>query len=352
MSARIPALIVGGTGYVAGELLRLTAQHPHFDFAGVASASQAGTAVAAAFPHLATVLGDQVFLDQAQLVARFPAGPLALFSAAPHGVSAALIAGLVADAAARGTELHVVDVSSDFRFADPAAFEAVYRQPHGAPALLGQFSSALPEHLPGTPTAHVGHPGCFATSMLLGMVPLLAGGYVEPAFTAVGVTGSTGAGRTPLATTHHPERHSNLFAYNPLRHRHGPEVTALCARLTGTVPVLHFVPHSGPFARGIHMTLQASLVRPMGDDALREALAAYYAASPFVRVVDGTPRIKDVAGSNHAHIGVATQGGHLAVFVVIDNLIKGAAGGAVQWMNRLFGLPEDAGLAAPAPGWI
>mgnify|MGYP000919649871 CR=1 FL=1 len=352
MSGRIPTLIIGGTGYVAGEFLRLVGQHPDLELAGVSSESQAGTPVRAAFPHLAPVTGDLPFISQEELAARIRGPRVALFSAAPHVVSAGVIGTMVKAAAAAGTRLTVVDASSDFRFRQAADFEAVYKHSHGAPELLGQFTCALPEHVAGIPGPHVGHPGCFASSMLAGLVPLLKLGLLDGPVYASGITGSTGAGRTPIATTHHPERHSNLFAYNPLGHRHAPEVVQICRELTGTGPELNFVPHSGPFARGIHMTLQGRLARRATADQLREALAGFYAGQPFVRVVDGAPRVKDVAGSNYCHIGVAASGGSFVVLVALDNLIKGAAGGAVQWMNRLLGLPETAGLAAPAPGWI
>lgn len=352
MSERIPALIVGGTGYVAGELLRLVAGHPQLELHGVSSETAAGTLVSAAFPHLAPLLRAEGFITQTDLAARMTAPRMALFAAAPHGVSAGVIATLLQAAATRQCKLTIVDVSSDFRFRDAADFQAVYNTPHGAPELLSQFSCALPEHVSGIPGPHIGHPGCFATSMLAGIVPMLKLDLCEPHVCASGITGSTGAGRTPTTTTHHPERHSNLFAYNPLRHRHAPEVVQICAQLTGVTPELNFVPHSGPFARGIHMTLQARLKTPQTSDELREKLASFYAGCDFVRVVDGLPRVKDVAGSNYCHIGVESAGRNVAVMVTIDNLIKGAAGGAVQWMNRLLGLPEAAGLDAPAPGWI
>lgn len=352
MSTRTPTLIVGGTGYVAGELVRLVAQHPQLELAGVSSESQAGTPVSAAFPHLAPVAKNLPFITQAELAARINGPRVALFSAAPHVVSAGVVATLLKAAKARGSQATIVDLSSDFRFRNAADFQAVYREPHGAPELLPQFICALPEHVPGIPGAHVGHPGCFATSMLAGLVPLLKLGLTVGPVYAVGVTGSTGAGRSPIATTHHPERHSNLFAYNPLMHRHTPEVVQICQQLTGVAPELNFVPHSGPFARGIHMTLQGRLTQPQTADQLREAFAHFYAGHEFVRVVDGTPRVKDVAGSNYCHIGVAVSGHSVAVLVVIDNLVKGAAGGAVQWMNRLLGLPESAGLTAPALGWL
>ncbi|MEQ1801139.1 MAG: N-acetyl-gamma-glutamyl-phosphate reductase [Gammaproteobacteria bacterium] len=354
MSTRIPALIIGGTGYVAGEFLRLVGQHPGLALAGVSSESQAGTPVSAAFPHLAPVVKDLPFVSQAELAARIRGPKVALFSAAPHVVSAGIVATMLQAAEASGSKLTVVDASSDFRFRNAADFEAVYRQPHGAPGLLPRFTCALPEHVTGIPGPHVGHPGCFATSMLAGLVPLLKLGLTDGPVYASGVTGSTGAGRTPIATTHHPERHANLFAYNPLKHRHAPEVVQICRELTGVAPDLNFVPHSGPFARGIHMTLQGRLTRAQSGDQLRDAFAQFYAGQEFVRVVDGAPRVKDVAGSNYCHIGVAASGSSesFVVLVAIDNLVKGAAGGAVQWMNRLLGLPESAGLTAPAPGWI
>ncbi|MCB1596158.1 MAG: N-acetyl-gamma-glutamyl-phosphate reductase [Gammaproteobacteria bacterium] len=352
MSERIPALIVGGTGYVAGELLRLVAGHPQLELHGVSSETAAGTAISAAFPHLAPLLKAEGFITQADLAARMTSPRMALFAAAPHAVSAGVIATLLQAAEARQCRLTVVDVSSDFRFRNAVDFQAVYKTPHGAPELLPLFSCALPEHVSGIPGPHIGHPGCFATSMLAGAVPLLKLGICEPRIYATGITGSTGAGRTPTPTTHHPERHSNLFAYNPLRHRHAPEVVQICAQLTGVAPELNFVPHSGPFARGIHMTLQARLKAPQTSDELRDRLAAFYAGCEFVQVVDGMPRIKDVAGSNYCHIGVECSGHSVAVMVTLDNLIKGAAGGAVQWMNRLLGLPEKTGLDAPAPGWI
>jgi N-acetyl-gamma-glutamyl-phosphate reductase len=177
-------------------------------------------------------------------------------------------------------------------------------------------------------------------------------GIVDGEVFAFGLTGSTGSGREPKETTHHPERHSNLFAYQPLVHRHVPEMTELAEKASGVRPEIHFVPHSGPFARGIHTTIQGDLRTPLDAEAIRSELSRFYAGSPLVRVVPGAPRVKDVAGSSYAHLGVAVEGDALAVFSVIDNLLKGASGGGVQWLNRMLGFPESAGLTQPAPGWI
>ena len=254
--SKIATLILGGTGYVAGELLRLIVGHPRLELAGVMSESRAGARIRDTFPQLQANVGDMTFGTKAELLDLLT-GQVALFSAAPHGASAALVGEFIERADDNACRLNVVDVSADFRFADADAYAAVYGQPHGAPDLLAQFASGVPEHMARTDRTHVGHPGCFATSLLLAAVPLLQLELAGPEMFAVGITGSTGSGRTPTAGTHHPERHSNLFAYKPLVHRHAPEVTGLCEQATGRRPALRFIPHSGPFARGIHLTLQA-----------------------------------------------------------------------------------------------
>ncbi len=352
MTARIPTLVLGGTGYVSGELLRLIAGHPHFELAGVMSDSQPGEPVGKSFPHLAAVLHDAKFKSQAeieQLIATLPRS--ALFSAAPHGAAAALIDSLLARAEAAGTEPRVVDISADFRYATAAEYEAVYKHPHGAPQRLAQFSCAVPEHLARLTTTHVGHPGCFSTATLLASVPLLASGWIEPRLFVAAVTGSTGSGRKASDGTHHPLRHSDMYAYGALSHRHIPEITACAKAASGVTADYAFVPHSGPFARGIHATVQATLTSPRDTAQVLGMLREFYAGRPFVRVLDTPPRIKDIAASNYAHLSAVANGRTVAVLSAVDNLNKGAAGGAMQWMNRLFDLPDTAGLTAPAAGW-
>jgi N-acetyl-gamma-glutamyl-phosphate reductase len=352
MTAAIPAIVLGGTGYVAGELLRLLAAHPQFELAGVLSDSQPGESVARAFPHLASAYPQEAFRSQQdieRLIAGLPRS--ALFSAAPHGVSAALIDALLKTAASAGTQPRVVDISADFRYSTAEAYEAVYRHPHGAPARIKEFTCAVPEHLSRADTPHIAHPGCFATSILLASVPLLAAKLVEPALFVSGLTGSTGSGRKPVEGTHHPLRHGDLYSYNALAHRHAPEVTACAKAATGIEAEFAFVPHSGPFARGIHTTVQARLRSPADTQKVLGVLRDFYAGRPFVRVTEQAPRIKDIVASNYAHLSATSNGRTLAVMCAVDNLNKGAAGGAVQWMNRLFDLPETTGLTAPAAGW-
>ena len=209
----------------------------------------------------------------------------------------------------------------------------------------------MPEHLQAAPTRHVAHPGCFATATLLASVPLLAMRLVTPTLFVAGVTGSTGSGRKPVEGTHHPTRHSDLYSYNALAHRHIPEIVACARAASGVDAEIAFVPHSGPFARGMHVTVQATLTNPLDTAAAIARLREFYRGSPFVRVLDSAPRVKDVVASNYAHLSASANGRTIAVMCVVDNLNKGAAGGAMQWMNRLCGLPETAGLTAPAAGW-
>jgi N-acetyl-gamma-glutamyl-phosphate reductase common form len=352
MANKIPAIVLGGTGYVSGELIRLISGHPGFALAGILSDSSPGELAGKSFPHLAGTLGETTFKSQTDIAALIAKEPTsAVFCAAPHGAAAALIDTLLKAGEAAGTKPRIVDISADFRYATQEAYEAVYKHPHGAPQRLKLFTCAVPEHLKSAPTPHVAHPGCFSTSILLASVPLIASGWIEPTLFVSGVTGSTGSGRKPVEGTHHPTRHSDLYSYGALGHRHTPEITALAKAATGIDADYSFVPHSGPFARGIHATVQARLKSPRDAAAVIGMLREYYRGAPFVRVLDNAPRVKDIVASNYAHLSAAANGRTVAVMSVVDNLNKGAAGGAVQWMNRLFNLPETAGLTAPAPGW-
>jgi N-acetyl-gamma-glutamyl-phosphate reductase len=349
---RIPAIVLGGSGYVAGEFLRLIAGHPGLTLGGVVSTSQAGEAVAKTFPHLAPAYPDARFVSLEAVIGRLGTAPRwLLLSGAPHGASAGLVDKLLRAAADAGVELVVVDASADFRFADAAAYEAVYGHAHETPALLKDFTCAVPEQLDEITTPHAAHPGCFATTMLLPIVPLAALGLADEFFVSA-VTGSTGAGRTPRDTTHHPFRQSNMFAYQALKHRHAPEVRALIKATTGRDVRLKFVPHSGPFARGIHATIFLQAKERTTAAQVNDALREYYRGATFVRVDNEPPKMKDIAATNYAALHAVADGDTIVVFSVTDNLLKGAAGGSLQWANRLLGFPESAGLAAPAAGWL
>jgi len=352
MSGRIPAVVLGGSGYVAGELLRLLAAHPGFELAGAMSDSKPGESVASAFPHLQSAYPHARFKSRAEIEAVLAEAPrAAILSAAPHGVAAPLIDGLLSAAQAAGRSPRVVDISADFRYRSADAYRAVYGHEHGAPRRLAEFTCAVPEHLQQLATPHVAHPGCFATAVLLASVPLLALGLTGPTLYVTGITGSSGSGRKPTEGTHHPLRHADLYSYSALAHRHVPEIVACARAASGVEADFSFVPVSGPFVRGIHVTVQGALRSSMDSARVLGALREFYARSPFVRVAEEAPRVKNVVASNHAHLCAAANGRTVAVMCVLDNLTKGAAGGAVQWLNRMFELPETQGLEAPAPGW-
>ena len=349
--AAYPAIVLGGSGYVAGEFLRLIAAHPHLTLGGCVSTSQAGEPIGNTFAHLRPSFPNDVFVSLDAVLGRLREEPRwVVLSAAPHGASAQIVDQLLNAAGNAGTSVTVVDASADFRFSDAAAFAEVYGHPHPAPKRLAEFRCAVPEHLNVIDTPHAAHPGCFATTMLLAIVPLVAQGLAERFFVSA-VTGSTGAGRTPRETTHHPVRQSNLFAYQPLQHRHEPEVRALARAASGRDIELDFVPHSGPFARGIHATIFATQKGTLGQAQVNEALTEFYRGSPFVAVETAPPRVKDIVATNYAALHATVRGDTIVICCVLDNLVKGAAGGSIQWANRLLGLPETAGLTAAAAGW-
>jgi N-acetyl-gamma-glutamyl-phosphate reductase len=349
---KIPCLLLAGSGYVSGELLRLLALHPVFEIACVVSTSRAGEPIESAFPHLAGLYPGVDFAPRDSLARLFERHrSLAAFAAGPHGASASLVDSVLSEAERLGVSVSMVDLSADFRFPDRDRYERVYGTPHGAPERLARFRCSLPEHFRGDAGPLVAHPGCFTTSVVLAAAPLVGLGLVEPEIRVSSVTGSTGSGSEPRATTHHPFRHANLFAYQPLSHRHEPEMRHLISEATGIATDVAFVPHSGPFARGIHTTIHARLARRVDAAEAVAAVARFYDDAPFVTVTAEPPRIKDVVGTNRCRIGLAVRGDALVALSVIDNLVKGAAGGAIQWMNRLVGLEESAGLLLPGLGW-
>jgi len=348
-----PAIVLGGSGYVAGEFLRLIAAHPHLTLGGCVSTSQAGEPIGKTFAHLHASFPNDVFVSLDAVLGRLREQPSWLvLSAAPHGASAEIVDQLLSAGESAGTSVTVVDASADFRFSDAAAFAEVYGHPHPAPERLAEFRCAVPEQLKVIDTPHAAHPGCFATTMLLGIVPLVAQGLVEDRFFVSAVTGSTGAGRTPRETTHHPVRQSNLFAYQPLQHRHEPEVRALVRAAAGRDIDLNFVPHSGPFSRGIYATIFATPKGGLTQAQTNEALTEFYRGAPFVAVETTPPRVKDIVATNYAALHATVRDDTIVVCSVLDNLVKGAAGGSIQWANRLLGLPETAGLTAAAAGWL
>ncbi|MDX2194582.1 MAG: N-acetyl-gamma-glutamyl-phosphate reductase [Gemmatimonadales bacterium] len=330
-------MVVGAAGYVGGELLRLLDRHPHVTGWTATSRSQAGKRVGDIHPALAR--SDATFQGLSHAEAA-RAGDV-VFLALEHGESSRIVPELVE----AGAPL-LIDLAADFRIADPAMHAAFYGA-HPAPALAARFTYGLadvePSRLRGATL--IAAPGCFATAAQLALWPLAhAGLRAEPALFAV--TGSSGSGAHPKPTTHHPARAHNLFAYSVLSHRHEGEVLQSWRRWTGRADAAaRLMTHSGPFVRGIHLTLHARLAEPLAGDAGALVRAAF-AGRPFVRVTGQPPELTHVVGTNDAlvHAAATPDGRELQLMVVIDNLVKGAGGQAIQAMNLALGLDETAGL--------
>lgn len=337
----VHACILGATGYGGGELLRLLLQHPAVGRVDAVSRSSAGAPFSAAHPNLQGAT-DGVFVDAPDWPALAAADAPVLFAALPHGEFAKQWPALHADARRAGVaeRLCVVDLSGDFRLRDPIAYARAYGSAHPCPEWLDAFGYGLPE-LGGTPGRLIANPGCFATAIQLALAPLRR--MPDPGFIAVtGVTGSSGSGATPSATTHHPARAHDFRAYKVTGHQHMAEVEQ-CFASSGA-RTIGFVAHSAPLVRGIFVTAQFALPPSIDADRLGAAYRAFYEGAPFVRFVDDSPRIAAVAGSNHCDLACVVVDGRAVVTAALDNLVKGMAGQAVQNMNRALALDETAGL--------
>jgi N-acetyl-gamma-glutamyl-phosphate reductase len=350
----IPVAILGGTGYVSGELLRLLAGHPVFRVAAIASTSRPGGLVAEAFPHLAGSIPDSMgFVSVEDLLEQVGEGAIrGVFAGTPHGTTAALVSMVLDRAKTAGAPIRIVDLSADFRFGSHREWEAVYGQAHGAPERIAEFVGNVPELHRGARPAHAAQPGCFTTAVTLAAAPFAAVGEIAGPIFASAITGSSGSGRTPGQGTHHPERRSALHAYTPLRHRHEPEMRALLGALAKRLVDVEFVPQSGPFVRGIHATVRLETTLSTDVKTWVDTARIFYSGCPFVTVSEEPARMSDVVGTNRCILGIASRGKTVVVTSVLDNLTKGAAGGAVQWMNRLNGLDETTGLRLPGLGWF
>jgi N-acetyl-gamma-glutamyl-phosphate reductase len=334
--------IVGGTGYTGVELLRLLARHPQARVTILTSRQEAGKRADELFPQLRGVC-DAVFSapDPAAL-----AKCQAVFFATPHGTCMQMAPALVAAGA------KVIDLSADFRLRDPAQYQRWYQHEHRAPDLLRESVYGLPEvHREAIAKARVvGNPGCYPTTVQLGLLPLLDAGVVDPStLIADCKSGVSGAGREAKASNLFGEVADSFKAYGVDGHRHAPEIEQELRAGKREIGIT-FVPHLVPMIRGIHATLYARLTEPDAD--LQAIFAKRYAGEPFVDVMPpgAHPDTRSVRGANCCRIAVhrPNNGATVVVLAVIDNLVKGAAGQALQNFNLMFGLPETLGLDAPA----
>jgi len=334
--------IVGGTGYTGVELLRLLASHPNAELTAITSRSEKGKPVSALFPNLRGIV-DLVFTEPT--VANLK-GCDVVFFATPHGVAQSLVPEILA------ADIRVIDLSADFRIRDIDIWEKWYGQQHAAPNLVADAVYGLPEfNRSNIATANlVACPGCYPTSVQLGLKPLLENGAINVSnIIANSASGVSGAGKQANVANLLSEISDSFKAYGASGHRHQPEIEQGLSDMAGEPVGLTFVPHLLPIIRGIHSTLYVDLKQDIDVQALFEQ---HYANEPFVDVLEPNsyPETRTVRGSNSCRIALHRpgNGNKLVILVVEDNLTKGASGQAVQCMNIMFGLDETAGLSAPA----
>ncbi len=343
---RFRAALVGASGYGGAEITRRLLRHPDVELVRVASVD-----------HIGELVGDVHLSLEGATDLRFEklapreaaAGVDVVFLALPRGVSAQQMPVLLESGA------RIIDMSGDFRLKSAASYLRYYELAHPNPALLASFVYGLPElnrdAIRGS--TRVASPGCFATAVELGLLPLARAGLLAGDIETVGITGSSGSGAVPSLGTHHPVRAVNLRTYKPLEHQHVPEIEETLARAGAMSPKLSFVPVSAPLSRGIFVT---TFVRVPESVSASEVQALYndaFAAEPFVRVpASRLPEVAAVTGSNYAEVraetGPARDGTRVvSVFTALDNLVKGGAGQAVQSMNLMLGLDERTSLEGP-----
>lgn len=338
--------IIGVTGYVGEELVRILCRHPRVTTIAGAAKDFPGSSVDRVFPHLRGHLDQKIRgLDEVQdMIATSDL----VFLAMPHGLSAPY----VREALQKGKP--VIDLAADFRLPDAALYEKWYGKPHEAPDLLKDAVYGLPELFrSAVSTAQlVANPGCYPTSALLALAPLLKQGLVDRTSLIIdSKSGVSGAGRTLAPGSHFPECNENVKAYSVGSHRHTPEIAYYASVLGDGQAEVTFTPHLIPMTRGILSTLYASLLRPSDTGSLRRIFEEFYAGEAFVQVMgEGEwPQTNWVRGSNRCCLGLTLHGERGVIVVsVIDNLVKGAAGQAVQNMNLMLGFPETTGLDIPA----
>ncbi len=329
--------IFGGSGYGGAELLRLLLPHPHVELALVTANEHAGKAVAEVHRNLYGLTELQFVSTPEDLSALSNLD--CVFLGLPHGQAMELVPRLP-------DQLKVIDLSGDFRLRDRSEFELHYDREHTAMEKQSEFVYGLTEtNRDAIRQARlVANPGCFATATLLGLAPLVAGNLLDGRVVVDAKTGSSGSGAKPAANTHHPQRMNSFYAYKPFTHQHVPEINQELRAVGDWTSELVFMTHSLPVARGIFATIYAETTSEMTEQDIHELFASFYRASFFVRLVRGSPDINWVKTTNFCDIGFAVRGRQVVIFSALDNLVKGAAGQAIQNMNLMFGFDETTGL--------
>ena len=330
--------ILGATGYTARELIRLLLRHPQAEIVALSSRQEGSPHIHAVHPSLSGRLDlNCEDLTPGQVAERVDFA----FCALPHGAAMAAIPELLAGGA------KVCDLSADYRLSDPAVYEEWYGLVHTDPTRLGSTVYGLPElwadRIPGQKL--VANPGCYTSTSILGLAPLLAGSFIEPKGIIIDAkSGISGAGRSPKLTTLYPECNENVTAYSVGHHRHTPEIDLILSQASEQEVEVIFTPHLMPMDRGILCTMYARPTKDVSEDGLLDAMRSYYEGKPFVRIVEHLPSTKDVSHTNFCDITVRKTRGQIIVMSCTDNLIKGAAGVAVQNFNLMCGFEEVVGL--------
>ena len=335
----VKAGIINVTGYAGVELARILARHPEVEIASVTGRSAAGRKLGEVFPHLAAI--------DATITEDLAGSVDVVFSALPHAASAERLGPMMSDG------VRAVDISADFRLKDISEYGDWYQVDHPYPALVEEAVYGLPE-LGRDDIARaklVANPGCYPTAAILAIAPAIGAGLIESDVIVDAKSGVSGAGRKVSVDFLYSEVNENMKAYSMGGHRHMPEIAQEMRRLDPSAePRVTFIPHLAPMTRGILATCYAPLKPGVpGDDTegvVREAYRSFYADAPFVHVAAGPPETKHTLGNNDClvHPTVDARTGRLIVVSCIDNLVKGAAGQAVQNMNLMFGMAEDEGL--------
>ena len=323
--------------YGGSELLRILLLHPNVEIVFVTANEQAGKRVSEVHRNLAG-LSDLVFSKAPQESSELE-NIGCVFLALPHGQAMDVVPKLP-------PQVKAIDLSGDFRLRDQQAFEKHYGRMHTAMSSQAEFVYGLTEtNRDAIRSARlVANPGCFATATLLGLAPLAANGTIDGRVIVDAKTGSSGSGVKAAANTHHPQRMNSFYAYKPFTHQHVPEIEQELRAIGDWTSELVFMTHSLPVSRGIFASIYVETKAELNEQQLRGMFAEFYRDSFFIRLVDGSPDINWVKTTNFCDLGFAVRGRNVVVFSAIDNLVKGAAGQAVQNMNLMFGLDEKIGL--------
>jgi N-acetyl-gamma-glutamyl-phosphate reductase len=334
----IKVAVLGATGYTALEALKILLRHPQVEIVAVTSRQEGRTPVSSVHPSLAGRLDLPLEDLSPQEVGRRAD---CVFGCLPHCASAEILP-QVLEAGAR-----VVDFSADYRLDDAATYLEWYGHAHPDAGRLGATVYGLPELFRDRirDQGLVANPGCYSTSAILPLAPLVKAGLVETDDIIIdSKSGVSGAGRSPKLMTHFPECNESMSPYNVGRHRHTPEIEQIVARHAGVRPQVIFTPQLAPMDRGILSTIYVRPRRPVSDGDVLQVLREAYAEERFVRVVDHLPGTKDTVNTNFCDLTARVVRGRILLISSLDNLVKGAAGAAVQNFNVMFGLPETMGL--------